>query len=38
MGAQDLRYLANEPWWRAVMDGSYQDWIDRNYGKRAATV
>jgi dTDP-glucose 4,6-dehydratase len=24
-------YLANEPWWRAVMDGSYRDWIDRNY-------
>jgi len=23
--------LANESWWRAVMDGSYRDWIDRNY-------
>jgi dTDP-glucose 4,6-dehydratase len=29
-------YLANEAWWRAVMDGSYRDWIDRNYGGRAA--
>jgi dTDP-glucose 4,6-dehydratase len=27
-------FLANEPWWRAVMDGSYQDWIDRNYAAR----
>jgi len=24
--------LANEPWWRAVMDGSYRDWLDRQYG------
>jgi len=23
--------LANEPWWRAVMDGSYRDWIDTQY-------
>ncbi|MEA3015126.1 MAG: dTDP-glucose 4,6-dehydratase [Sphingomonadales bacterium] len=29
-------YLANEPWWRSVMDGSYRDWIGRNYGRRAA--
>lgn len=28
-------YLANEPWWRSVMDGSYRDWIGRNYGRRA---
>jgi dTDP-glucose 4,6-dehydratase len=28
-------YLANEPWWRSVMDGSYRDWIGRNYGLRA---
>lgn len=27
-------YLANEPWWRAVMDGSYRRWIDRNYAGR----
>jgi dTDP-glucose 4,6-dehydratase len=24
-------YLANEPWWRAVMDGSYRDWIRLHY-------
>lgn len=24
-------YLENEPWWRAVMDGSYQRWIDTHY-------
>lgn len=23
--------LANEPWWRAVMDGSYREWIAKNY-------
>ena len=28
-------YLDNEPWWRAVMDGSYRQWLDRNYGARA---
>ncbi len=27
-------YLANEPWWRAVMDGSYRDWVDLNYADR----
>lgn len=26
-------YLANEPWWRAVMDGSYRDWVERQYGQ-----
>jgi dTDP-glucose 4,6-dehydratase len=31
-------YLANEVWWRAVMDGSYREWIHRNYGHRAAKV
>jgi len=25
-------YLANEAWWRAVMDGSYRRWIERQYG------
>jgi dTDP-glucose 4,6-dehydratase len=25
-------YLANESWWRAVMDGSYRKWIARQYG------
>lgn len=23
--------LVNEAWWRAVMDGSYRDWIDTQY-------
>jgi dTDP-glucose 4,6-dehydratase len=27
-------YLANESWWRAVMDGSYRQWIETNYGRR----
>ena len=31
-------YLANEVWWRAVMDGSYRHWIDRNYGRRGAAA
>jgi dTDP-glucose 4,6-dehydratase len=26
-------YLDNESWWRAVMDGSYRNWIERQYGK-----
>jgi dTDP-glucose 4,6-dehydratase len=24
-------YLANEAWWRAVMDGSYRDWVRQQY-------
>ena len=24
-------YLENESWWRRVMDGSYREWIRRNY-------
>lgn len=24
-------YLANESWWRAVMDGSYRQWLDKHY-------
>lgn len=27
-------YLENENWWRAVMDGSYKDWIATNYATR----
>ena len=27
--------LDNEDWWRAVMDGSYRDWISRNYADDA---
>jgi dTDP-glucose 4,6-dehydratase len=26
-------FVANEPWWRAIMDGSYQKWIDTQYSK-----
>jgi dTDP-glucose 4,6-dehydratase len=25
-------YLDNEAWWRAVMDGTYRNWIERQYG------
>ncbi|MCB1618450.1 MAG: GDP-mannose 4,6-dehydratase, partial [Pseudomonadales bacterium] len=25
-------YLDHEAWWREVMDGSYRDWIQRQYG------
>jgi len=24
-------YLANESWWRGVMDGSYRDWVELHY-------
>ena len=24
-------FLANEAWWRSVMDGSYRQWIEQNY-------
>jgi dTDP-glucose 4,6-dehydratase len=24
-------YLANETWWRAVMDGSYRQWLEKHY-------
>jgi dTDP-glucose 4,6-dehydratase len=27
-------YLANEPWWRAIMDGTYQAWVAANYDAR----
>ena len=27
-------YLANEGWWRAVLDGSYRDWVATNYADR----
>ena len=29
-------YLDNEPWWRAVLDGSYRAWVATNYAERAA--
>jgi dTDP-glucose 4,6-dehydratase len=28
-------YLANERWWRGVLDGSYREWIERQYGTPA---
>jgi dTDP-glucose 4,6-dehydratase len=28
-------YLANEPWWRAVIDGSYREWVQQQYGARS---
>jgi dTDP-glucose 4,6-dehydratase len=28
-------YLGNEAWWRAVMDGSYREWVRVNYGVKA---
>lgn len=30
-------YLANESWWRGVMDGSYREWITANYSARGTT-
>nr|WP_295663576.1 dTDP-glucose 4,6-dehydratase [Polymorphobacter sp.] len=27
-------YLANETWWRSVVDGSYRDWVETNYAAR----
>ena len=27
-------YLDSEDWWRAIMDGSYREWIDEQYGSR----
>ncbi len=27
-------YLANEGWWRGVLDGSYRDWVAINYADR----
>jgi dTDP-glucose 4,6-dehydratase len=25
-------YVDNEPWWSAIMDGSYRAWIESQYG------
>ncbi|WP_439534799.1 dTDP-glucose 4,6-dehydratase [Polymorphobacter sp.] len=27
-------YLAQEQWWRAIMDGSYRAWVEANYARR----
>ncbi len=24
-------YLDNEEWWRSIMDGSYKEWLEKNY-------
>ncbi|NIR23904.1 MAG: dTDP-glucose 4,6-dehydratase, partial [Gammaproteobacteria bacterium] len=33
--ASTIRWmLDNEAWWRAVMDGSYREWIDTQYAAR----
>jgi len=29
-------YLANESWWRGVMDGSYRTWVETNYTARSS--
>jgi len=29
-------YLGQEDWWRDVISGAYQAWIDKNYGFRIA--
>ncbi|WP_053979390.1 dTDP-glucose 4,6-dehydratase [Marinagarivorans algicola] len=29
-------YLNNEAWWRAVMDGSYKDWLQKQYDAPAS--
>ena len=32
-------FIANESWWRSVMDGSYRDWVELHYseGKKAGS-
>jgi dTDP-glucose 4,6-dehydratase len=27
-------YLANEAWWRGILDGSYRRWVETNYAAR----
>ena len=27
-------YLENEEWWQSILDGSYREWIERQYGER----
>lgn len=29
-------YIHNDAWWRGVMDGSYQEWIKKNYRQAAS--
>ncbi len=30
-------YLDNEDWWRGILDGSYQEWIEQQYRDRKAS-
>ena len=32
-----LWYLDHEPWWRAVMNGSYREWLETQYDAREPT-
>ena len=25
-------YLDNEEWWQSILDGSYREWIEKQYG------
>jgi dTDP-glucose 4,6-dehydratase len=25
-------YIANEAWWRPIVDGGYRDWVKQHYG------
>jgi len=27
-------YVANEPWWRAILSGNYRQWVERQYAVR----
>jgi dTDP-glucose 4,6-dehydratase len=29
-------YIANESWWRGVMDGSYRQWLEKHYSANTA--
>jgi len=29
-------YLENSDWWQKVLDGSYRDWVEQQYGSRLA--
>jgi dTDP-glucose 4,6-dehydratase len=29
-------YLAQEGWWRSVLDGSYRDWVGYQYGIKSS--
>jgi dTDP-glucose 4,6-dehydratase len=31
-------YLANESWWRAVMNGSYREWVHGHYGANVGSI